>query len=79
MSAIASLTALPTLLPSGREQVVEAGVWREEEDAFGLVGLGVVDARGAAARRGARLLQLRAALREARFGEAQEDQAENRP
>ena len=62
-----------------REQVVEAGVWREEQDAFGLVGLGVVDARGAAARGGARVLQLRAALREARLGKAQEDQAEDRP
>ena len=47
------------------------------EDAFGVIGGGVVDA-AAAAGRGAGLLQLGALGGEADLGEAQEDQAEDR-
>ena len=46
MSRIASLTALPDVRPFGqREQVIEPRVGREVEDAFGVIGGGVVDAR----------------------------------
>ena len=59
------------------EQVVEARLGGQVEDALGVVGGGFVHPR-AAAGRGAGLLQLGALGGEADFGEAQEDQAEDR-
>ena len=59
------------------EEEIEARVRREVDDAFGGVGFGVIDAR-AAAGAGGLFLQLLAALGEADFGEAEEDEAKNR-
>ena len=59
------------------QQVIEARLGREVEDAFGVVGGGFVHA-AAAPRRRAGLLQLGALGGEADLGEAQEDQAEDR-
>ena len=61
-----------------RQQVVEARLGREVEDALGVVGGGFIDA-AAAPGRGAGLLQLGALGGEADLGEAQEDQAEDGP
>lgn len=56
--------------------MVEAGVGREVEDALGVVGGGIVDAR-AAARTGGGFFEDGAAEREADLGEAKEDDAED--
>ena len=58
------------------QQVVEARLGREVEDALGVVGGGFVHP-AAAPGRGAGLLQLGALGGEAHLGEAQEDQAED--
>ena len=77
MSRMAALTFAPMSSASGSvEQVVEAGVGREIEDAFGVICGGFVHARAAAGGCGG-FFQLGALRGEADFGEAQEDEAED--
>ena len=58
------------------EQVIEAGVGREIDDAGGVVGRGVIDARAAPAA-GGLLLQHGAVFGETGVSEAEEDEAED--